>query len=506
MTAPDGGPDTGRTGLTGLLRRGAVISSGSFVLVQVILLTQTIVIARLLTPAEVGLFAAGTVLSTVLVDASEGGLRSALVQRTGGQEEDDAETVFWVTAVIGLLAALGALAASPLIASVFDNDTAGLIAAVSSGTLVLHALKNVPDGLLQKRLDFRRQLILDPAVYLSNAGTSIALAAAGWGVWSLVLGSYASLVVWVTVGGVLSCWRPGRGHASIRLWRDMAGFAFPLLLDGLSLKVREFGETAIVGRLLGTASLGNYRYGRKLAMLPGAAIIQVCSYLLFPAFSGMADDPERMRGAFLRALTWIWFAAVPVAGIVLFAGEPAIVLVLGDEWREAGLLFAAMAGFGMGEAMNSVGGEAIKASGRSSLLNWTTGLTVGLGLGLLVALAPWGLQGVGTSISITALVVGMTSLYLARLVVRVDLGDLARTMGPPVVAAILATAVFFPLEHVVVHSDSHGPATGLLLLAVQSVGYLAIYVATMFVLSRRQMMQVVKICQRFLGRRSETGE
>jgi PST family polysaccharide transporter len=59
-------------------------------------------LARILSPYEVGVFYAGTVLTTFLLTFSEGGLRSALVQRQRGLEEA-ANTVFWVTLWAGIL-------------------------------------------------------------------------------------------------------------------------------------------------------------------------------------------------------------------------------------------------------------------------------------------------------------------------------------------------------------------------------------------------------------------
>ena len=85
-----------------LLGRGLSISAASFVIVQGLLLVQTIIIARILSPTEIGLFAAGTVLSVFLIQVSEGGLRSALIQREH-EVQDAANTVFWVTAAVGVI-------------------------------------------------------------------------------------------------------------------------------------------------------------------------------------------------------------------------------------------------------------------------------------------------------------------------------------------------------------------------------------------------------------------
>ncbi len=163
-------PDISTLGST--LKRGAMLSALALGLVQVVSFVQTLILARILDPEQIGLYAAGTVLMGFLLGFSEGGLRGALIQREG-DVEDAADTVFWVTFVSGLGLALLSLATAPLVGMVFKSDVAGTIAAVSSGgAVVLHALTNVPDGLMQRRFNFKRRLIVDPPTVCSATPSS----------------------------------------------------------------------------------------------------------------------------------------------------------------------------------------------------------------------------------------------------------------------------------------------------------------------------------------------
>ena len=99
QTEPQGpGGDKGATvapgPLAGIVRRGALISAVTLVFTQIVSLVSVIWLARLLSPAEVGIYAAGTILSGLLISISIGGLRVALIQREH-DVEDAADTVFW---------------------------------------------------------------------------------------------------------------------------------------------------------------------------------------------------------------------------------------------------------------------------------------------------------------------------------------------------------------------------------------------------------------------------
>jgi O-antigen/teichoic acid export membrane protein len=483
VSTKDSRADTTPVGdLAWTLRRGAVISAGTLIVVQLVSLAQTLVLARILSPAEVGIFAAGTVLSSFLLAFSEGGLRNALVQRQH-ELEDAANTVFWASLCAGLVWALAAAAAAPLVAWTFDSATAGLVAAASAGTILLHALTNVPDSLMQRRFDFRQRVIVQPSVVISFAVASVILCSLGFGIWGLVIGSYISHLVWILTTWGLARWWPGRGRPSVRVWRELARFGVPLVLGTVVDKGRDVFETTVVGSAMNATALGHYRYGRRLAALPGTAVIEIGSYVLFPAFSRIADDVARLKSAFLRALRALWCMAAPVAGFIIAVGEPAIVLLLGEPWRGAGVMFVALAGSGPGVAMAAVGLESIKGCGRTSLLNWVTGLGTVVGVGLLLALLPFGLTGVGLALSITSFFSGLVSLLLARALVGVSLRELVDRLIPPLTATVFAAVGIGLVEHLVSHSDQRGTALGLVIVLCEGLGFLAIYVGMLRVLA-----------------------
>lgn len=487
-------------------RIGSVAGASAIALVfgQVITLAQTVALARLLTPGEVGLFAAGTVLTTFLGNFVEGGLRSGLVHREDNLP-DAAETAFWATTISGFLMALAALAASPVVGIVFHSPQAGLVAAVSSGLPFLFAFTNVPEALLQREFNVRRRLIVGPSVGVSYAIVAVVLAMLGWGVWSMVAGMYASYFVWVATVWLISGWRPGRGRASVTVWRQLSRYGFPLVLGMIGARIQTMVESVVVGRGLSSAALGQYRYGRRIATIPGQAIIEVGAIALFPAFSRISAEPTRLKPAFLRALRWATTGAAALTGLMLALGIPAVVVVFGSPWRAAGLVVVAMAGLGLGKALISVSEEAIKGGGRTELLNWYTLTEVGLGIILpLVLIWPLGLVGVGLAVSVTALVVGVVCLWLARKVVGFSLGEVCAAVLPQLPCAAVATVVCWALEQFVLHSDSRSIPVGVLFLVFDVVIFASVYLGALTLIvpsTTRDLLRASRVVLRRLRRR-----
>ncbi len=464
------------------VNRVAAASAAALVVSELISLGQTIALARLLSPAEVGLFVAGGVLITFVTELVEGGLRSGLVHRDR-DVDDAAATVFWATLGTGAVMSLLALAAAPLVGHVFDSRTAGLVAAALSGGLLLYALTNVPEALLQREFSVLRRLVVGPAVSVTFAAVAVTTAALGWGVWSMVVGSYASSVVWVLTLWWICDWRPWRGRPSYRLWRELAGFGFPLVLGMVGDRGQKVTQAVVTGSVLGARDLGLQRYGERIARIPVMGLVNVSSIALFPAFSRLRDDRPRFQRAYLRALRLTTAVSAAVAAMVVAVGVPLVVLVLGKEWRGAGYALVAMAGLGLGKAAITVGEEAIKGAGRTGLLNWYTLTETVLSVGLLLLLiGPLGLVGVGLSISLTAIVVGVVVAALAAPVVGVSGRQTLGATAPPVASALVGFTVVAPLEHLVLHSDSRG-VWGLAYLVLDGVAFLLVYAVALRVLA-----------------------
>lgn len=492
------------------LRRniGNVASASAVALVvgELVSFVQTIALARLLTPAEVGIFVAGTVIATFLGNFVEGGLRSGLIHRDH-EIADAAETVFWVTAISGLLMSLLTLAISPVIGLVFHNHEVGLIAAASSGVLFLYSFTNVPEALLQREFSVRRRLIVGPSVAIAYASVAVGLAAAGFGVWSMVAGIYASYIVWVATVWLISDWRPGRGHASVQMWRELARYGLPLVIGMIGARIQSMVEAVVIGRGLSETDLGYYRYGQRIASIPTKAIIEIGSVALFPAFSRISGDRERLKPAYLRALQWSTVGAAALTGLMVALGVPTVVVLFGEKWREAGLVVVAMAGVGFGKSLICVAEEAIKGGGRTGLLNWYTAIEVTVGLALLLAfIGPFGVAGAGAAASVTAVVVGVTVVWLSRAVVQFSLGEVLRAVLPQVPCAAIATVACAALEHLVFHSDSRAIIVAVLFLSVDAMVFAIVYLAALSIVAPTVVKTILYLLVGVFGRVRKLGK
>ena len=443
-------------------------------LTQALTLGVYLVLARLVTPAEFGQLAAGSILVGFGLLITDAGMAAAVVQRRDRLAEVAATAVI-STFAAGATFALLALAASPLIGRFFNSGTVAMVAAAVSGLLLLRGISVVPNALLQRRFSFVRRVIVEPAGVVALGVTAIIATANGLGVWGLVLGHYALAVTDVVLSWSLARWRPRLRLASFAMWRDLAGYGryvfISSVVDQVSLRV----PVALIGRFVGAGPLGQYHYAYRVAATPFEATLAGASFVIFPAFARIAHDLDRFRAAFLRALRWMATLGIPAGLILLPFGKPIVELAFGPVWTAAGEAAMALCLLPAAGALLSVVSEAFTANGRVELLLRTALVPLLIGAVAMVALLPLGLIGVSLGLSLGTAAGAAYALYLAHVVVGVPVDAIGREIGPPVLAAATMVAVMFPVEALVVQAAEHGTALGLVLLAVELAAALFVY-------------------------------
>jgi O-antigen/teichoic acid export membrane protein len=483
-----------------VVARGAGLAGTGYVFSQLLTFAAYLVLARLATPADFGLFAAGSLVVGVGAVIGESGIEAALIQRRQRLEQA-LNAAFVATLAGGVALTFVALAMAPLVQLFFHNHQAGVVAAVMSGSLLLRLMTIVPDALLMRRFSFKRRVVIDPLSTIAFAAGSIPAAAAGLGVWSLVIGTYASILSTLIGGWVFVGWRPRLREARLDTWRELARFGRPVMAGNL---IRSFVlqiPVLALGRARGPSALGQFTYATRTANQPLGVVVNVGGYVLLPAFSRLSAFDARFRAAVRTALRWLCVFSFPACMLLFPLGTPAVVLVFGERWRPAGHAVMVLSVYSAALSLDSIASEAWKATARTDMLPRMHGLSLVL-MAVLVGglVVPFGLIGVAVGMSLSALGVAAFAVRGMGHALGIKVRDLLHELWPPAVAACVMAAGLFCLEHFVVRSDLHSTLAGLLLLALETLVGAALYLAILAMLAPESTRQLVRGARRLTTR------
>ena len=170
-------------------------------------------------------------------------------------------------------------------------------------------------------------------------------------------------------------------------------------------------------------------------------------------------------------------------GLILIPlGKPLVILAFGSVWAAAGDGVMALGFFTVARAITSLLVETLKAHGRPDIVVRMNGLEVVVDTVAMVALLSFGLVGVCIGLSIGAVVRTAYALHRVDRVVGLRLRDMLKAIGPPLIAGLVMVAILLPLETLIIQAADHGTLVGLILLALEGMGGLAIYGTTLHLL------------------------
>ncbi|GEJ57620.1 lipopolysaccharide biosynthesis protein [Anaeromyxobacter diazotrophicus] len=384
-------------------------------------LVGTLLLARLLPVADFGLVAMAQIYLGFLQQFIDAGFLYALIQRPTLTQRELAGS-FWLLLVAGCAGFGASVLARPLLDLVFGTPGIGTIIAVQSSILLFLPFRTVAQAILAHDVRVDELSKREAAIAVLRVAVSIALALRGAGVWSLILPQILAEMAFS-----MSCYRRARWRLTFELsWEAMR----PLVRYGVDItlsKIAWFGASRadqfIVGRFLGPTVLGLYALAWQFAgALPQFASATL-SRVVFPVFSRLQGEVDRLRQAFLDVTRYTAFVALPaLAGLALVAPQ-LFALMLNASWRPAvgaTQLLCALAFFKVVEATAGSVINARAGTRRNLVLNVLSLVATVVGVGLGARLG--GLTGVAAG-------VGLASAPVTLLFVRGAMRECGGTLG-----------------------------------------------------------------------------
>jgi O-antigen/teichoic acid export membrane protein len=444
--------------------------AGGRAIAELVAFGASLVLARLVPPAEFGRAVVATAFFAVATTVLAEGFATPLVRRRD-PPRSEFEVAGMLSLAIGLaLVVLFALVLPVVVAPVFGDRTAELVRLLAP-VFAFNAVAAVPRALLQRKLDFRVLGAFEVLSLIAGTGTTLGLALAGLEGEAIVAGMVAravaeALLLSAAARPPLPRWRPG-------VARELLGFGSSTALASVVFNVWRNVDYAIIGARLGAQEAGLFWRAYMLAYEYQGKVTGVLQRIAYPIYA-RSDDLEhmkRIRMRILRVQAAVLFP--PLVGLVALA--PTLVPVLyGAEWHAAIVPTQLLAIGGLATVVSTGLGALFTAAGRPGLLvvmNTANALTYAT---VVLLVAPLGISAVAlgaAAFSVASFVAG--HLVLER-TIGVSFRDVLADVVPAATASAALLAATYPLARVL---ESAGTPAALIILAVATTGavvYLAV--------------------------------
>lgn len=419
--------------------RGSAWITGARVVINLIGFVSTLVLARILTPADFGLVALGTTILVIVTAVTDMSLAQALVHHQS-PEDDHFHTAWTLNACRGLaLAALMGAAGHPL-ASLYNEPRLEWLIYALAFSVMIGGLTNPRIVLLSKQLVFWQDFLMSVSERLVAVIVSIGVALYFRSYWALVAGAVAGQFAAMLISYAILPFRPRI------VWnraRELWSFSIWLTLGQAMNTINWRFDQLLIGHYLGRSVLGAYAVGDNLAQIPTREAIAPLTHTLFPAFSRIAEDKPRLAMAYQRAQALVTAIALPVGvGFGLLA-EPMVLALMGEKWRSAIPIIQALSAVFAFQTLGSLVQPLGMATGATrslfqrDLVMFALRLPVTIGAMLL-----WGLTGLIYARVATGLTAAIVNMTLVRQLTGLSLrGQLIANQRSLAAVAVMAAGV-----------------------------------------------------------------
>ncbi len=485
--------------------KGAGFSISSQVLNYGLQTVGTIILARLLVPEDFGLVAMVDTFSLVLQNFGFNGITEAVVQREDITHAQLTK-LFWI--YLGLVFALtaGFAGLSFGIVWFFKEPQLRNITWAMSFTILFSGFATCHMALMTRNMKFHViSAIQVISAFLSNV-VAIVLAIDGFSYWALVLRRismqfFIAVLVWA-----LCRWRPGLPSRGERV-APLLGFAFRTYTTYLIDYVRKNIDKILIGKIFGKGPLGHYDRASQLSSMLPNQLAASLSGVGLAALSRLKGQRDKYLDSLSKALSAMAFIAFPGSVLLTLIGKDLILLVLGKQWNEAGVIFSALGpSVGVVVVYYSIYWLHFSLGRADRLLRWTVFTLIASLLSYAVGLF-FGPIGVAAAYSILFYILLIPALYYAGRPLQIKASFFLKILWKYWLSAFAAgTACWLALallESVIIPDEYLG-----LFMRIAAISFLfvLVYIGLILILFRgpRPLLLLLTILKRFFSKQPLT--
>ena len=465
---------------------------------EIISFAVFLVLARVITPSDFGVVSLALVFVSFVQMFLVQGFADAVIQRQE-VEPDHCSTAFWANLAIAALFSLLILIGAGQLETLFHAPhLAGVLRALAAlpvGT----ALTSIHQALFRRRLEFANFAKRAVIAVGTGGAVGVALALAGFGVWSLVAQQLTNAAVSVVVFWWASDWRPSFRFSG-RCLRDMAEFSASVMGSNLMVFIGKKADVTLIGYFFSTDQLGYYYLVQRLLWTAGYVTQSTIQSIVMPVLSRVQDEPNRFRAIFARtveALNAVWLPLALGAGLTASLLLPT---VFGPRWQPSVPLLEIMSLCGFTDAFYLYSAPTLAAAGRPRAYLKLSLIQVVVILALVLPGTQFGLAGVAAADVAIAMTIIPFNLAVLKREIGIAPGGLFRRCAPATTAGIAMAAAVLAVK---------APAVTFLppfaALAVLVLSGAAVYAIGLTVFAPAFVRQMQGLVLTALGRSPEAG-
>ena len=369
---------------------------------RLVALLRTVILARILLPAQFGLYGIATLVLAFLEVFTETGINVFLIQQKENLEKY-IDTAWLVSIARGFLIALLILVCAPLVVRFFNAPGALNLVLLISLVSAIRGFISPARVKFQKELEFGKEFWIRMAIFTFDSAVAIVVALTTRTPASLVWGLIAGSVLEVILTHALIRPRPKLAFES-ETFKKIVSRGKWLTGAGIFEYLFRQGDDIVVGRFLGETSLGFYQMAYKVATLPVTEVADVFGKVTLPIYAKISESKKELKDALVKTTLATAALVLPGGLVLVIFTKLAVTIVLGEVWLPIVPVLKVLVIYAITRALVNPARTVFLAVKKQEYLTTVTFVSI---VALAVAIFPlarlYGLVGIGLATIIASL-------------------------------------------------------------------------------------------------------
>ncbi|MFW6046857.1 MAG: MOP flippase family protein [Candidatus Woesearchaeota archaeon] len=300
---------------------------------QILHFAASIILARILAPEDFGIIGMVSVFTSFAMIFSNFGFGNAIIQKKEATKKE-VDTVFWLNFFLGvLLLLLFYFLFDKAIANFYNDNRLIEVTQIIAFVFLLRASSAIPMALLTKNLRFKEIGIATIIAFVISTGIAITMALNGYGYISLAYREIINAAILLVLVVVILKYYPKHFFSWTRL-KPFIKFGTNLTGNRILTQLMRRLDNLLIGKMLGQYELGLYDRSYKIMMFPLQNISNVIKQVMFPAFSSIQENRDKIKSVYLKVTQAIAYVTFPLIIVIFVLSHIIVYVLLGEKWME----------------------------------------------------------------------------------------------------------------------------------------------------------------------------
>lgn len=446
---------------------------------QFIQFIVTLVIARLVTPEEFGLIAMLTIFISIGQVLIDGGLSTALIQKSD-RTDVDKSTAYYFNLCVSILLYLVLFFFSPMIARFYSEPILIKLARVIGLNFIISALSLVQRTEFIINNDFKSITKCSFLAIVTSGPLGIIAAYYNLGVWALVIQAISFNLIQTILLNLLSKWKFTLCF-SIESFKTLFPFASKLICSSILNVIYINSYTLVIGKFFTPSDVGYYTRSNMFAQFPSTYLTGFISKALFPIQCSIKDENKKLLLLIYKYISIVSLIVTPSMFLISVLAKPIICFFLTEKWIGASEFLMLLPFAYILIPIMSLN-EILNVLGRSDLFLKSEFVKKILGVLCLIVSIPFGVRMMCFGLILYGILDSVVILFYLRKITIISINNTCKILFQPLISSLISSLFiyFITMLHL----------TYFVQLLVGVIAFVVIYLAILYILKNEILLSI----------------